>query len=373
MDPCIAELASHSVEGWHPGGGVQQYIETAEITVLSSPARDIGGIQDQGAILVNGTHELTGNPSSSRLGAQLAVVQPAGLSQHVVASAPSPYDEATLWILDSESPTIWSHTLELGAPSVGASLAVLNPGAGTVLLGAPETSGGEGEVVIVDVMTGEASRLAHGAGGLGESVAAGDLNGDGINEILGGAPYRDGPGAILVWDGANVGPGMEPDVTVAGSTEAASLGGLGLVVADLDGDGTGDLCAGAMTAHGDVVVVYPGESKLDLASSARVQGPDGAWFGNVLASPGDIDGNGSSELIISAHALTTYGGAFWVAGPIEGVVEPEVPLHGRDIGGVFGRSLGVASDQFVWIAEQAGDAEAGENSGVIWVLSTDLW
>ncbi|MCG8458712.1 MAG: hypothetical protein MI919_20725 [Holophagales bacterium] len=170
----------------------------------------------------------------------------------------------------------------------------------------------------------------------GESLAAGDFNGDGKDDLAIGVPQErfgvhSKAGLVhVIYGGAN---GLEGDteqplnrVIVGGSLEADALFGAVLATGDFDGDGHDDLAIGtpgetvnnAPTA-GAVIVVYGDTSGLQPGSAQRwtqwhlgsVHGQDTAEgfdaFGWSLAS-GDFDGDSYDDLAVGAAELA-YGGA----------------------------------------------------------------
>lgn len=111
---------------------------------------------------------------------------------------------------------------------------------------------------------------------LGTSIATGDFNGDGIADILIGAPFADGfnnektdsgeayviLGSAELQSGTTIGvaQGLQ-DVTILGQRSGANLGFV-VVSGDLNGDGVSDLivqasnAAGPSTANRDSVDIY---------------------------------------------------------------------------------------------------------------------
>jgi hypothetical protein len=140
-------------------------------------------------------------------------------------------------------------------------------------------------------------------GQFGAAVAAlADLNGDGVPEVAVGAPLAAGSkGRVTIHDGSN----LVVVRTLVGVNTGDHLGSALAVVGDLDGDGVVDLLAGAPdmdTAGHDAgaVRLYSGFSGalLDTLLSASPGGGD--HFGTALASPGDVDGDGVDDLLIGA-------------------------------------------------------------------------
>jgi hypothetical protein len=151
--------------------------------------------------------------------------------------------------------------------------------------------------------------------GLGGSVSGGDFDGDGLSDLLIGAPRSDGggysSGSAHVFLGDELNPGMsvtEDDATLEGESTLDLLGTAVCGGGDFNGDGYSDIVAGAPQDDsgnvngGGVMLVY-GESGLsgDLSADARLLGDfytEGA--GASLAVIADFDGNGRDELLIGA-------------------------------------------------------------------------
>lgn len=171
---------------------------------------------------------------------------------------------------------------------------------------------------------------------LGSSVGApGDLDGDGLADLLIAAPGAEGGGAVwLLYGSAEPMPGEASIDTfasaelVAGAAEPWDLGGrTGLGGADLDGDGLGELVLGApafsaegTTGEGAVMLLYGGADRwagtLSLGEAdARLEGgtADGG-LGLAVAAGADLDGDGYADLVAGApggagRVLGLAGGA----------------------------------------------------------------
>jgi|GEM_PF-1096396 len=147
----------------------------------------------------------------------------------------------------------------------------------------------------------------------GISVAIGDVNGDQILDVivgsdgtLGGA--SNAGGAFVFFGGATLtsGSGAIADVTVAGELASDFLGNA-VLAADLNADGTQDLILGAPGANSDAGIVYvffggPGISGGSAASAdATISGVvAGTDFGGSLAA-GDLNDDGSADLVVNAR------------------------------------------------------------------------
>lgn len=213
-----------------------------------------------------------------------------------------------------------------------------------LLIGAPKADGplnsredaGEAYVVfgsaspdaVLDLAHTDAQLTVFGAApgdNLGFTVAAGDVNGDGIADVLVGARFaaRDGlPSvgkAVVIFGGqalaGNVDTALDQqDVTVTGADTGDVLG-IALGSGDVNGDGIDDLILGASGGDGPdndrrdagevhVVLGSPGlPAEIDLAASPAdftVYGPtEGERLPNRLAT-GDLDGDGRAELLLGS-------------------------------------------------------------------------
>lgn len=146
---------------------------------------------------------------------------------------------------------------------------------------------------------------------------AGDHNGDGIDDLLVGAPKAGatdpGPGRAYLIHGPFTGEIdlgnaharflAEPDGSWTGTI---SSGG------DVDGDGHLDVLVGSMEANSLAGAAYlqygPVAGDVDLANAhARFVGTDMQFLGDSLELCKDIDGDGYEDFLISAHNHSEVG------------------------------------------------------------------
>jgi len=140
----------------------------------------------------------------------------------------------------------------------------------------------------------------------GYALAAGDLNGDGVSDLIIGAPFHS-PSPALYQKGAvyvYFGPGYDPAQGIK-IPATATYGGLGFSVAagDVNGDGVDDLL---FQASGKVAVYYgsPGSFVPNPAGPDAVFSSADAGFGKCIKVLWDLDGDGCREVAIGADQAT---------------------------------------------------------------------
>ena len=156
------------------------------------------------------------------------------------------------------------------------------------------------------ILTGEQS-----GDRFGYAVApAGDLNDDGYDDFLVGAPDRDTPavdaGAVYVFLGRlGVMPG-EPDLVLSGQIGGDHFGYAVAGGGDVDGDGYDDFLVGAPGsdvegAGAGTVYLFLGGAVLDATADAAWHGTlPGARFGAALAAGFDFDHDGRADFAVGA-------------------------------------------------------------------------
>ncbi|MDP6761963.1 MAG: hypothetical protein QF860_03745 [Planctomycetota bacterium] len=183
----------------------------------------------------------------------------------------------------------------------------------------------------------------------GISVAgAGDVDGDGLDDVLVGAWGSDlagsNAGAARVFSGAD-GSLLR---LLLGEAELDLFGGAVCGLGDLDGDGRGDLAVGAKwndaTGSGaGSVTVFSGASGSALFTLRGADAGDG--FGTSVACAGDLDGDGINELIVGAPGADASGANAGAAGVFSGVDGTELlSFAGSAAGDGFGISVSGAGD-----------------------------
>ncbi len=183
---------------------------------------------------------------------------------------------------------------------------------------------------------------------LGWSLASGDMDGDGRDDLIVGAPGRTplenhhgGRVYVLYGDpalrGATVDFNTDETISAAGETrifgeQFEDLAGVSVASGDVNGDGYDDVILGASRANilftadrGGAYVVYGGPSLpgtlVDLSATQNAVGPAGetrifgrfanSWLGSSVAS-GDVNGDGFDDILLSATGVTGLGDNFGV-------------------------------------------------------------
>jgi uncharacterized repeat protein (TIGR01451 family) len=125
----------------------------------------------------------------------------------------------------------------------------------------------------------------------GVEVAAGDVNGDGIADII-TAPGYGGPPLVRVFDGAT-GTLLREWLAMP----ASWIGGLHVGAGDVNGDGYADIIVGAGPGGGPLVQVFDGATG---AMTWQFFAYAPAFPGGVYVAAGDVNGDGYADIITGA-------------------------------------------------------------------------
>ncbi|MEO1687087.1 MAG: Ig-like domain-containing protein, partial [Pseudomonadota bacterium] len=244
--------------------------------------------------------------------------------------------------------------------------------AGYVVYGGPDFESAD-----LTALGTEASRLVSDQPTeLSQAVAAGDVNGDGIDDVLLGLPLAEASVLIGSEQSVNAGaaqiiPGGAPRgdaldaagaaLTLTGAGEAARLGSAVAGLGDVNGDGVDDFIVGApgdpnlAAPQGPAAAYVVYGDAAGLPATLDVSDLDGANgfaifgggvstdFGTVLAGGADVDGDGLNDILLGAPGadpggVENAGSVFVVYGAASQAAALNVnalsPTQGRRIDGV---------------------------------------
>jgi VCBS repeat protein/FG-GAP repeat protein len=189
--------------------------------------------------------------------------------------------------------------------------------------------------------------------------AAGDVNGDGLDDVLVGARGSDAGGIQAGRAYLFLGPVTE---RAAGGADAIITGlpfeEIGRIVApagDLNGDGFDDIIVGSDIAgpgrQGRLYVFngpITGALSVSNASAVLTGALPDDFFGTSVAAPGDLDGDGIPDLVVGASRLIAFGDTngpgrvFVFHGPIAGSIgalSAQAILTGELLNDAFGQAV----------------------------------
>jgi hypothetical protein len=346
--------------------------------LVGTPRDDPGGVSDAGTVRVysGATGALlwqrSGDSAGDLFGHAVAGVPDLdgdGLGD-VVVGAPRDdpagrSDSGSAWVLSGATGALlWKSTGDtvgdLHGSAVGGVPDADGDGFGDVVVGAPEDDpAGVGSGGSAYVYSGASGLLLWRTGGtalndhLGAAVAGcGDLDGDGLGDVLVGAPdddvagvlsvgtafVRSGASGVLLWQ-------------VSGDTAGDQLGAALAGVPDLDGDGLWDVAVGAprddapSKANAGAVHAHSGATGVRRWSTFGAAAGD--MLGTAVSGVPDLDGDLVGDVIAGApfedpSGLANAGGAHVLSG-IGGV--PLWTGAGGQAGALLGASVAGIPDR----------------------------
>jgi hypothetical protein len=196
-------------------------------------------------------------------------------------------------------------------------------------------------------------------------AAAGDVNGDGYGDVIVGASEFDngqlGEGKAFVYHGSPAGLPATPDWSVEGGQVGANFGVSVGAAGDVNGDGYDDVIVGAnfydngQTDEGRAYVYHGSASGLSPTPNWIAEGNQAdAVFGYSSRTAGDVNGDGYDDVIVGAMAYDNgeldEGRAYVYLGSPKGLRRrPRWTAEGNQPGAqggcaCFGYSVGTAGD-----------------------------
>lgn len=201
---------------------------------------------------------------------------------------------------------------------------------------------------------------AHLGAGL---CGAGDVNGDGYDDVAVGSPAWDGDqageGRVEVFHGGPTGLATTAARTLDGNVVNAGFGAALASAGDVNRDGRDDLVIGtstftnAFTAEGKIFVYLGGAAGLAASPQfTRTGGAVGAQLGYSVAGAGDVNRDGYDDIAAGASGVTSAfsleGAAYVFYGSASGV-------QAAGSTSVFGGQAGMALGRSVCMADLDGD------------------
>ncbi|MBI1850442.1 MAG: FG-GAP repeat protein [Planctomycetes bacterium] len=217
---------------------------------------------------------------------------------------------------------------------------------------------------------------------LGYAVSgAGDVNGDGIPDVVIGAPYAGvGENHVRVYSGVDCSL-LWTLTDASGPGTGGAMGWSVASIGDVDGDGASDLVVGAPSAS--VVHAYDGSAIVVSGRTGQILfsfhgDRDNDRFGASVAGAGDVDRDGVPDVIVGTEAPLSRRGYVRILSGVDGSTlftlwEPNSPDENGQYGH-FGATVSGAGDvdrdgfADVIVGASLGDGSATD-SGIVTIFS----
>ena len=192
-------------------------------------------------------------------------------------------------------------------------------------------------------MTGEATSNNFGA----SVSSAGDVNGDGYSDVIIGAySYSTNTGRAYIFYGTSS-MNNTADVTMTG--DAGTKFGVSVSTAgDVNGDGYSDVIVGASSYSsftGRANIYFGGMSMNNVSDLTMTGEGTNNYFGNSVSTAGDFNMDGYGDVIIGAYSFNNNAGKAYVYfGGIAMNSNADLSINGEASGNYFGISVASAGD-----------------------------
>ncbi|MDP3212974.1 MAG: FG-GAP-like repeat-containing protein [Deltaproteobacteria bacterium] len=163
----------------------------------------------------------------------------------------------------------------------------------------------------------------------------GDVNGDGFTDLAVVSAYAaDNRGRVYVYLGSPTGVATAPATTLIASTNESPTFAWGMAgLGDVNGDGYADLAVGKPFDSAHVNVYHGGPTGLSSIPALTLRSGD-SYYGNSVASAGDVNGDGFGDLAVTSR-LGTGRAYLHFGGPTGISTVANVTLASPDAAGDF--------------------------------------
>ncbi|GGC12629.1 FG-GAP-like repeat-containing protein [Dyadobacter sediminis] len=194
-------------------------------------------------------------------------------------------------------------------------------------------------------------------------TSAGDVNGDGYGDIIIGAPYQESEinqedeGMVFIFKGSASGLNSTAISILEGNKLDAGIGTSVASAGDVNGDGLSDIIVGAYlydngnNDEGAAFIYHGSAASTSLQATAKREGDQAnAQVGSSVANAGDVNGDGYSDIIVGAPSyenagLVNAGAIFVYQGSATGIGStPAFTLKGDQAFALLGNSVSGAGD-----------------------------